>query len=434
MSLSTNTTKGFLSMNFKECMEYIGSFDRKGTRITDLSRARALMELVGNPQKKLRFVHIAGTNGKGSMAQMFSEIFVEQGYKTGLFTSPFLIEYTDRIRINGENIQKNRLCEICETLKPLFEKCSLRKDFSQFEITQAIAFCYFLREKCDIVVLETGLGGLNDCTNVIENPLLTVIGSVSYDHTAILGETLEEIAYQKAGIIKPHCPCVLSGGNDMSVVKTVREVAMEKESQLCIPNFSLLKIKETGIFGSVFTYKGEDYEISMQGLHQVSNAVTVIDGVKFVSEKLKTDISSVKSGLKRAKLVGRVEVLSRNPLVILDGGHNPDGTKALAKVLENLPKPIAAVIGMHKDKNCENAVKNLVPAVNEFIAVDGFSDVGLDIEKEKLCEVINSLGGKACCEKDIAKAVSKAKELSQGGTTVICGSLYLVSYVHNNIL
>jgi len=273
-------------MNFSECMEYISSYDRKGRRISDLSRARALMDLVGNPQDSLKFIHIAGTNGKGSMAQMFSEILTAEGYKTGLFTSPFLIEYSDRIRINGENIPKDRLCETVEKLKPLLESCELRNDFSQFEITQAIAFSYFLHEKCDVVVLETGLGGLVDCTNVIKNPLVTVIGSVSYDHTAILGETLEEIATQKAGIIKKNCPCILSAGNDMRVVRTVREYAMAMESQLCIPNLSLLKVLQMGITGSVFSYKGAEYEISMQGLHQVSNAITVLDGIKFVSEKL----------------------------------------------------------------------------------------------------------------------------------------------------
>jgi len=364
-------------------MEYISSYDRKGKRISDLSRARALMDLVGNPQDSLKFIHIAGTNGKGSMAQMFSEILTAQGYKTGLFTSPFLIEYTDRIRINGENIPKDRLCETVEKLKPILESCDLRKDFSQFEITQAIAFSYFSDEKCDVVVLETGLGGLVDCTNVIKNPLVTVIGSVSYDHTAILGETLEEIATQKAGIIKKNCPCILSAGNDMRVVKTVREYAMKMESQLSIPNLQLCRVLKMDITGSVFNYKGEDYEISMQGLHQVSNALTVIDGIKFVSEKLPVSREAVISGLKKAKLVGRVEVISQQPLTILDGAHNPDGTKALAEVLKKLPKPVVAVLGMHSDKNCEKSLENLVPYVSEFIAVDGFSD--MDTPKNELC-------------------------------------------------
>lgn len=418
-------------MNYNECMEYINSFDRKGKRISDLSRAEKLMELVGNPQKELEFIHIAGTNGKGSMATMMAEILTAQGYKVGLFTSPFLIEYTDRIRINGENISKDKLCETVCKLKPAIENSSLRGDFSQFEITQAIAFTYYKEEKCDVVVLEAGLGGLVDCTNVIENPIVTLIGSVSYDHTAILGEALEEIAFQKAGIIKKNRPCVLSAGNAMSVVRVVRERAMEMTSQLCIPNLQLCRVMKMDLSGSVFSYKGEEYEVSMQGLHQVSNALTVIDAVKFVSEKLPVSRTAVLEGLKKARLVGRVEVISKNPLTILDGGHNPDGMKALSEVLKNTPKPIVAVVGMHSDKNCKNAVKNLVGVVDRFITVDGFSQ--MDIKKGELCELIKTVGGQAEIGETVESAVAEARELCGKGTAVICGSLYLVSYVHNSI-
>lgn len=419
-------------MNYTECMEYISSFDRKGKRIADLSRAESLMELVGNPHRHLRFIHIAGTNGKGSMAQMLSEILTAEGYKTGLFTSPYLIEYTDRIRINGQNISKDKLCETVERINPAVESSPLRNDFSQFEITQAIGFSYFLEEKCDVVVLETGLGGLVDCTNVIENPIVSLIGSVSYDHTAILGETLEEIAFQKAGIIKKNCPCVLSAGNDMRVVRIVRERAMEQQAQLCIPNLQLCRVLKTDITGSVFSYKGTEYEISMQGLHQVSNALTVIDAVKFINEKLGISNKALVSGLKNAALIGRAEVVCKAPLTILDGGHNPDGTKALSHVLKNLPSPVTAVIGMHSDKNCKNAVENLTGVVDEFITVDGFSE--LDIDKTELCEIIKGLGAKAQTGDTVEQAIKNAMLTSQNGTTVICGSLYLVSYVHNEII
>lgn len=413
-------------------MEYISSFDRKGKRITDLSRAKKLMELVGNPHKSLKFIHIAGTNGKGSMATMLSEIFTAGGYKTGLFTSPFLIEYSDRIRINGENIPKTALCQVVEKLKPLLDSCDLKSCFSQFEITQAVAFCYFLQEKCNIVILETGVGGLVDCTNVIQKPLVSVIGSVALDHTAILGETLEEIAMQKAGIIKKNTPCVLSGGNPMTVVKTVREYAMKMESQLCIPNFQLLRVAKMDIYGSVFSYKGVEYEISMQGLHQISNAVTVIDAVKFARETLALTDEAIKIGLKKARLIGRCEVVSHSPLTIIDGGHNPDGTKALSEVLKHSPKPVVAVVGMHKDKNCREALKNLAEVVDEFITVEGFSE--LDEKKETLCEILQSFGKKAVFEESIPNAFELAKEKCGCGTRVVCGSLYLVSYFHSEIL
>lgn len=418
-------------MNFNECMEYISSFDRKGKRTADLSRASELMRIVGNPQERLEFIHIAGTNGKGSMAQMLSEIFTEGGYKTGLFTSPFLIEYSDRIRINGKNISQQRLCEIVEKIKPCVENSPLRNDFSQFEITQAIGFCYFAEEKCDVVVLETGLGGRLDSTNIIRKPLVTLIGSVALEHTAILGDTLEKIATQKAGIIKSGCPCVLSAGNDMRVVKVVREYAMDMQAQLCIPNLNLCRVSEMGIFGSKFSYKGVNYSISMQGLHQVSNALTVIDAMRFAVEKLPVSQEAILTGLERARLVGRCEVVGKDPLTILDGGHNPDGTRALSEVLKQVSKPIIAVIGMHSDKACEDAIKNLIPVVDKFIAVDGFSEI--DTPKEELASIIAKNGGEVVCEGDISLAVQKAKELCKNGTAVICGSLYLVSYYHNNV-
>ena len=190
-------------------MEFISGFSKQGGKVRDLNRIKSLLKAVGNPEKSLKFVHIAGTNGKGSMAQMFSEIFIDAGYKTGLFTSPYIIEYNDRIQINGQNISDEEIEIISNEIRPVVESLEGDTDFSQFEITQTIAFLYFAKMQCDIVVLETGVGGLLDSTNVIEAPLVSVIGSVSYDHTAVLGNTLEEIAFQKAGIIKPKCPCVL---------------------------------------------------------------------------------------------------------------------------------------------------------------------------------------------------------------------------------
>ena len=236
-------------------LEFINSFSHSGKPVKDLSRIKALLSDLGDPQDSLKFVHIAGTNGKGSMAQMFSEVFQCAGLKTGLFTSPYIISYTDRIKINGIDIPKPALAKMAKRVKAVTDMHCDRENFSQFEITTAIAFLYFAEENCDIVVLETGLGGLLDSTNVIKTPVLTVIGSVDFDHTAILGDTLEKIAYQKAGIIKPHCPCVLSAGNDMKVIRTVREQAVKNLSQLVIPDINQLKLISCDVFGSKFEFK-----------------------------------------------------------------------------------------------------------------------------------------------------------------------------------
>lgn len=410
-------------------MKFINSFSKKGGKVSNLDRINSLLKAVGNPEKSLKFVHIAGTNGKGSMAQMFSEIFIDAGYKTGLFTSPYIVEYNDRIQVNGQNIPNEELELISDKIRPIVEKLSGDTDFSQFEITQAVAFLYFSKMKCDVVVLETGVGGLLDSTNVIENPLVSVIGSVSFDHTAVLGDTLEQIAFQKAGIIKPHCPCVLSAGNDMSVVKTVREKAMETESQLVIPNLYLCKAEKWDIFGCQFAYKGEKYSTSMGGLHQISNAITVIEAIKFPAEHMKITLENIKNGLKKATVPARVEVISKSPLTILDGGHNPDGMKALAKILETVPQsPKIAIIGMLKEKNVQNAVKELVGIVDKFICVDGYYP--LEMSKHELKEIVESVGGKAeVSTLPLKELIKSTQSQNLNGLTLICGSLFLASKV-----
>ena len=410
-------------------LKFINSFSKKGGKVSNLNRIKNLLKAVGNPEKKLKFIHIAGTNGKGSMAQMFSEIFIDAGYKTGLFTSPYIIEYNDRIQVNGQNIPDSEIKSISDEIRPIIENITGDTDFSQFEITQTLAFLYFAKVQCDVVVLETGVGGLLDSTNVIEKPLVSVIGSVSYDHTAVLGDTLEQIAFQKAGIIKPHCPCVLSAGNDMSVVKTVRERAMESESQLVIPNLYLCKAEKWDIFGCEFWYKGENYSLSMGGLHQISNAITVIEAIKFPAEKMNISLENIKNGLKKAIVPARVEVISKSPLTILDGGHNSDGMKALAKILETVSQsPKIAIIGMLKEKNAHKAIKELIGLVDRFICVDGYYP--LETPKEELKEIVESVGGKAeVSDLPLKEIINLVQNQNPNGLTLICGSLFLAAKV-----
>ncbi len=410
-------------------MEYIMGFSHSGKPVKDLSRIKRLLHAVGDPQERLRFVHIAGTNGKGSMAQMFSEGFICSGLKTGLFTSPYILEYSDRIRVNGENISQGELEELAAVVKKAIESLGGDKGFSQFEITQAIAFLHFERQSCDVVVLETGLGGLLDCTNVVNTSVLTVIGSVDYDHTAILGDTLEEIAAQKAGIIKPQVPCVLSAGNDMRVVDVVSRTAAEKGAQLVIPDLSLMKLGESGIFGTRFEYRGREYSTAMGGYHQVLNAMSVIEGFWLIKDGFELDDDSAAMGISRAVIHGRAEVVSHSPLTVLDGAHNPDGMGALAKVIESSGKlPCRAVIGMCRDKSIAEAVSKLIPFVERFVTVDGFSERAESAEV--LAEIISNAGGKAYpAVGSIAGEIRKMQNENPDGLCLICGSLFLVSDV-----
>ncbi len=317
-------------MNFNEAMEFINSFSRSGKKVEDLSRIKQLLDKIGNPQDSLKFIHIAGTNGKGSVLEYCSEILIEAGYKTGQFTSPFMECYCDRIRINRKNISEEELAEICSSFADFADA-----PFSQFEISLAVAFLYFKRHKCDIVCLETGLGGRLDATNIIKNPIVSIITSVSLDHMQVLGETVEEIAKQKAGIIKPGCPCILSAQNKQSVEEIVRKNAEENKSPLIIPDSEKIEILMEELSGTEFVYKGEKYRINMPGFHQVLNAVTALEAVNIIRTRgFELDNKSIYTGLGQALVVSRIEVVNKEPEIIIDGGHNEAGIDSLINVLK----------------------------------------------------------------------------------------------------
>lgn len=404
-------------MNLSQCMNFINSFDKNGKAVNDLSRAKSLIASVGNPHENLKFIHIAGTNGKGSVAQMINEMCILEGKKTGMFTSPYIFKYTDRIKINNENIPDDRLRIACQKVIEVVERTQ-KHSYSQFEITMAIALLYFSDEKCDVVVWETGLGGLLDCTNIV-TPQVSVITSIDYDHTAILGSTLSEIATQKAGIIKENIPCVISAGNADETMNIVKKTALNKNSELTIADETKLEVLSSNIFGSEFIYKNEKYKVSMCGSHQIINCATAIEAAKMIGISL----GNIKLGATKAQVPARTQIVSKNPLIIVDGSHNPAGTKALAETLKNITQPITAVIGMLEEKQVSLAVENLLPVISEFVCVDGFNPN--EISAINLCKMIEDLGGQAKAFSTFEKSLDHA--VSKKGAVVVCGSLYLAS-------
>lgn len=406
--------------------KFLDNYTKSGKKVTDLSRAKTLMNAVGDPQDSLRFVHIAGTNGKGSVAEMTAAALTAAGYKTGLFTSPFIVRYNDRIRIDGREATDSELEEIFDELA--FKVKDLSPDFSQFEITQAAAMLYFARKKCDVVVLEAGLGGTLDSTNVIKPPLVSVICSVSLDHTAILGETVDKIAKQKAGIIKPGSPAVLSADNPPEAVNVVSERAKKCGSPLTIPDKSLLKVVNCTAFGSQFKYKGEDYSVSMGGAHQITNALTVIETLEILKAKGfdRLGINAVSSGLSAA-IPARVQTLSKQPLVILDGAHNPDGINALAAALNSISCKKRAVIGMLGDKDSETAARFIAGCADRFVCVDDFYPAAK--KADELAALLRSCGANAYPSPlgSVETVKREFLSLEENEALVICGSLYLAA-------
>lgn len=414
-------------------MNFIGSFSKSGKPVTDLSRASELMERIGNPEKSLKFVHVAGTNGKGSVVEYISNALIYSGYKTGQFTSPFVLRYTDRIRINGEEISEESLCEIAEFVR----KRVADHEYSQFEITMAIALVWFVREKCDIVVLEAGIGGLLDCTNVIPPPLAAVITSVSLDHTAILGDTVEKIAEQKAGIIKEGSAVVLSRNNKNNIIKIVKNTAKEKNAEFIIPEWRNFKYFKMDKDGNPFRYKGEEYKTAMLGFCQPVNAVTAIEVCKYLRKKYiwVTD-EAIRKSIETTQVKARCQYIDGNPPVIVDGGHNPEGIENLELILQNYAltehKNIYTVMGMVDTKDYENSIELISFLSDKMFTVDGFAPNA--VSAEKLAEIAgNNTSAMACGSLEEAVEKATALAVENDGIVVVCGSLYLASEYLNSI-
>lgn len=420
-------------MNFNQCMEFISSYSRLGGKITDLSRAQELMERIGNPEKRLKFVHIAGTNGKGSTLEYIANALVFAGYKTGKFTSPFVTHYTDRIRINDYEIDEKALSEICEFVA----QRTADRPYSQFEITMAVALLWYERENCDIVVLEAGIGGLLDSTNVIPPPLLSVITSISFDHTDILGSTIGEIASQKAGIIKKGSAVVLSSVQQSpDIYRIIRDKANEVGAEYIEPITDYTTIEDDGLHAP-FEYRGQLYRPAMLGIHQQDNSVTAIEACCYLRKK-GFDISdkNIKKSIETTIVQARVQYIPGNPPVIVDGGHNYDGVSALSDgVLWGLKKngkKIYAVTGMVDSKDYEVCINQLCRDVDKMFTVDDFAPNC--VSSRKLAEIAGECTCAEPCE-SLGEAVKKAEALalSNNGIVVVCGSLYLASeYLNHN--
>lgn len=418
-------------MNFDECMNFINSYTKSGGKITDLSRAEELMKSIGNPEKKLKFIHVAGTNGKGSTVEYISNALIFSGYKTGQFTSPFVLHYTDRIRINGTEIDEESLCEICSFIRENIDS----QPYSQFEITMAIALLWYVRENCDIVVLETGIGGLLDCTNVIPPPLLSVITSISLDHTAILGSTVEEIAVHKAGIIKENSAVVVATDNtDKNALEIIHKTAIEKNAEIVSPQ--PCKPAFDGGLVSQFIYNGQHYKPAMFGIHQYHNAQTALTSCIYLRKHgFEISNENIKKSIEITQVKARIQYIDGKPPVIVDGGHNPSGVSMLSLVLMYLStrnKKIYTVMGMVDSKDYYECVKNIAQQSDKLFSVDGFAPNAVssyDIENTAgfytQTEICHSL----------SDAVDKAKALAleNDGIVVVCGSLYLASEYLNSI-
>lgn len=422
-------------MNYNEAIEYIHSVSWKGS-IPGLERISELCEKLGNPQNDMRFVHITGTNGKGSTCSMTESIIRHSGYKTGLFTSPYVSHFNERMMINGLPVSNEKLARITSYVKPFAD--SMKDKPTEFELITAIAFLLFKEEKCDIVVLEVGMGGRLDSTNIIKDPILSVITGVSLDHTAFLGDTVQKIAYEKAGIIKQGRD-ILYCGEDLlineqdSVFEIIKKHACELGSALHTCDYKALRIKEMTLDHTVFDYgKYNDLQISLLGTYQPLNAVKAVEICEILCKK-GFDISekALREGLKSSIWPARFEKLSSEPTVIYDGGHNREGVevaiKSIVKYFGN--EKINLLTGVMADKDYHEMAKNLSPHVNKVYAVT--PDNPRSLSAKTLADLYKDMGHTAESFEDIYEAFSSAvNESKKTGVPLIClGSLYMYAEV-----
>ena len=402
--------------NFKE---YANSFQAKS--ILGLESIEKLLEKLNNPHKDMHYIHVAGTNGKGSVCAFLQNILTCSGLKTGKFISPNMIEVYERISIDGENILPEDMNRLLETVQSACAK--VKKDTgalpTQFEIWTATAFLYFKEKKCDIVVLETGLGGRLDATNIIDLPVCSVITRIDMDHTEYLGNTIEKVAFEKAGIIKKGCPVItLSSQNALSVLT---DRAKELESNVLLTQNGL-NIKNEELT-EIFDYKEyKELEINLAGIHQVENATLAIEAARL----LNIDEEYIRCGLKQARNIGRFEKISENPLIIFDGAHNFCGIKSLITSIKRYfpDEKMSIIFSAMKDKEIDSSIRAIKEAgFADKVYTVAVMDNPRGLAAEELKEKFEQYGFTACACENIKEAIKKAT-LNENAT-LVCGSLYL---------
>ncbi|MCL2366181.1 MAG: bifunctional folylpolyglutamate synthase/dihydrofolate synthase [Oscillospiraceae bacterium] len=417
-------------MGIKETLAYIHNVKWQGLK-PGLERTRALLAALGNPEKDLKFVHIAGTNGKGSTAACIAAVLQQAGYRTGLYTSPYIIRFNERMQVNGEQISDEELECLTDEIRPFAD--AMDESPTEFELITALAMKHFKNKDCDIVVLEVGMGGALDSTNVIDTPEVAVIASIGYDHVQELGPTIVDIAGAKAGIIKNDSDVVVYRGLP-EVEEVFEQVAAKHNAKLRKVDFSRISKQEFTLDG--IKLKIEPYSetlLQLNGVYQPKNATLAVSALEILREKGYTiaDDDIVK-GLAKASWPGRFEVLGRNPTFILDGAHNPQGVEATAESLKAnfAEQKIIFVVGVMADKDVDSMIKYIAPLAKVFIAVRPNYPRAMDaaLLAEKLSHYAVPAQAAGSVEDGVAEALHMA-----GDDGVVCalGSLYFSADIRN---
>lgn len=420
-------------MNYQEALNYINESHKFGIRL-GLDNMRNLLELLGNPQDKLNVIHVAGTNGKGSTCSFITSILKESGYKVGLYTSPFLETFTERIKINGENIPEEDVARIVTLIKEKIEQGDIYP--TEFEIVTAMAFYYYCEQDVDFVALEVGLGGRYDATNIIKTSDVSVITSISLDHVGILGDTVEKIAYEKGGIIKENGTAIVYDQSD-EAKDVIKDICKEKNAKYIEVKFDDINIKQSDIYSQVYDCsimgkKYEDLEIKLIGDHQVNNSILALSAIDFLKETKGLNITEedIRKGLINTKWPGRIEKIMEKPIFIIDGAHNEDGARSLAKAIDKNfnGKKATLLIGMLEDKDIDGVLEILMPYFNKVITTTPDNPRAIDSEKlkDKISKYVDNIVSKPSIEEAVEYTL---KNSSEDDIVISAGSLYMIGTV-----
>ena len=419
-------------MNVNEAIAYIESVSWKGS-IPGLDRVVELLGRMGNPERQLKYVHIAGTNGKGSTAAMTASILRKAGYRTGLYTSPHIYRFHERIRVDGVDISDEDLARITDYVRPLAQ--GMEDHPTEFELVFCIAIEYFKRMGCDIVVLEVGMGGAMDATNAIGVPEVAVITNIGLDHTGFLGDTLEEIAAEKCGIFKPGCSAVVYGSTP-GVEQVFEETARKLQVSLKKEDFSTLEVVSHSLEGQVFNCGGRKaLELPLLGEHQAHNAAVVLGVADSLTDKgWKITEEHIREGLRDVSWPGRFHIVTREPLFIVDGGHNPQCLESLVtNIRDYLPgRRIIALTGVLADKDYGQMYLPVMPHISSFVCITPPNERKL--EARELAMHLRAAGAEAVAAESIPQGVGMARELAGEDGVVLCfGSLYSIGTIYGSL-
>ena len=420
-------------MTTQQAIEALHALPRLGQGAPGLARMQNLMDHLGNPEKDLRCIHIAGTNGKGSLAAMTSSILTAAGYKTGLTISPYVVDFRERFQIDGEMIPPRTLASLAQKVLDAIDAIELEGGEIpvQFEAVTALALLWFAREKCDLVVLETGLGGRCDATNIVPNKLVAAITKIGLDHTEILGDTLDKIAAEKAGIIKEGCAVVNYPEQPAEAMGPILGAAAETNTVIITPEMDDIRLLRGKRLGNRIDYGGYKACLQFPGAHQANHAAMAVEIALALWREFGYDISddAIEQGLSSAHMPARIEVMRRHPLLLLDGCHNPDGARALAETLTKAEyeENLVGVMGMLADKDYKAMLSDLAPCFAKVFTVTPACPRALSADAlQKEARFHRDAEAAASVPEALHKALDYCEENNLAGV-VVCGSLYLAA-------